>query len=199
MEIDQILSLPPSPRRTALLASWLQSLYTKDPPILVGGAAVEIYSQGAYTTGDLDFVGFVPSSVEEQLAAAGFERHGRHWIHEAGIYLEFPGSSLEEHEKAVTFETEGAAILILSPEDLLVDRLAHWQFWGSGIDAVNALRIVYRWKDDLDHKRLRQAAKHRQVSEALDVLERTIDAFGPTLPDSEELDRWLESDPLTTT
>lgn len=69
---------PEGPERTAAIAAWVQSLYSSKPPVLTGGAAVELYSAGAYTTGDFDFIGDVPKDVEARLAGAGFRREGRH-------------------------------------------------------------------------------------------------------------------------
>ena len=69
MEIDEILCLPDGPQRTAATAAWVQGLFSEESPtpVLVGGAAVEILTGGAYTTGDFDFVGSVPASVRRQL------------------------------------------------------------------------------------------------------------------------------------
>ena len=69
MQLDEILSLPEGPQRTAATAAWVQGLFSEDSqiPVLVGGAAVEILTGGAYTTGDFDFVGSVPVSVRPKL------------------------------------------------------------------------------------------------------------------------------------
>lgn len=79
LELQTILSLPEGPGRTAAVAAWLQGLYDADieKPILVGGAAVELYTGGAYTTGDLDFVGSVSPTVALGLKSAGFSQRGR--------------------------------------------------------------------------------------------------------------------------
>ena len=54
MSISQILDLTDSPGKTAALVEWVQGLYEDDAtiPVLVGGAAVELLTGGAYTTGD---------------------------------------------------------------------------------------------------------------------------------------------------
>ena len=45
VEAAAILGQPDSIERTAAFAEWLQSLYPSDPPVLVGGSAVELYTK----------------------------------------------------------------------------------------------------------------------------------------------------------
>lgn len=157
---------------------------------------MELYSGGSYTTGDLDFAGHVPKEVGRKLADAGFRRQGRHWIHENGIFIEFPSSSLDFEEEAVTLTIEGARVVIVSPEDLLVDRLAHWQFWGSTVDAINATRIFCLWRDRLDLQRLANGARRQEVGRAYEALLELAGDERTDLPTDEELERWIASDPL---
>jgi hypothetical protein len=53
---------------------------------LTGGACVSIWSEGKYVSHDLDFIeeGPVPPrTVARVLAALGFARKGRHFVHPA--------------------------------------------------------------------------------------------------------------------
>ena len=193
--LSEILSLPEGPYRTAALAEWLQGLYEDEAPVLVGGAAVELYTAGSYTSGDLDFVGHVPSSVERSLRQAGFVKEGRHWIHENGVFVEFPGSALEPHERVATVRKGSHMVLILSVEDILVDRLAHWQFWRSTIDALNALALWRLWAQELDRRRLEDAARLREVEPALRSLQRFAERCGEEQPDDEAIERWASEVP----
>ena len=52
-----------------------------DVPIVVGGFAVETYTQGGYTTGDIDALTRRRDEVVAVLGESGFERRARHWIH----------------------------------------------------------------------------------------------------------------------
>lgn len=196
--LTSALQLPEGHERTAALAAWVQSLFSSDAsrPVLVGGAAVEIYSGGTYTTGDLDFVGTVPSEVAARLEAAGFERQGRHWIHEAGqVFLEFPGSHLEPPEQAVRLQVGAWQIFALSPEDVLVDRLAAWQFWRSALDGVTSFHLWQKLSHGLDLSRLERAAEIRGVRQALESLQRLTVMLQDQEPTPEELAEWAKKNP----
>jgi hypothetical protein len=194
-QLAAILHLEDGPERTAGLAAWFQGLYGDDGmPILVGGGALELYTGGAYTSGDLDFVGHLPDAVAHKLELAGFTKLGRHWVHEAAqVFIELPGSSLEPHERADEVRFGRWTVLVLSPEDTLVDRLAGWQFWNSTADAYGALLLWRRSPTRFDRKRLVAAAAARGVTPSLARLERISHKLGaePTL---EDLGRWLNED-----
>ena len=192
----QAMRMPEGPRRTAAVAAWIQSLYPTRPPILVGGAAVELYTGGAYTTGDFDFVGDVPAVVARSLEEAGFAREGRHWIHREGeIFIEFPGSSVAEHERVAMLEVGDVSVLTLSPEDMIVDRLAAWQFWKSTTDGASAFLIWKAQEKMLDRTRLKDIAKKRGVTGALTRLRDFADGIGSEKVGVEDLERWAEQTP----
>lgn len=184
-----ILALEEGPSRTAALAAWFQGLYPEksDKPVLVGGAAVELYTRGAYRTGDLDFVGRVPPSVQQDLRDAGFRRRGRHWVHEEGrLFIELPSPSFDRAVRVDTVRLEDWDVIVLSPEDVLVDRLAAWKFWHATVDGVNAFLL---WQDrgsTLDSDYLEERARQEAVVDALDSLREMSDAH-PTI---EEVERW---------
>src|SRR5262249_4215808 len=145
------------------------------PPVLVGGAAVELYTGGAYTTGDLDFVGGVSPEVAGAFEDAGFRREGRHWIHErAQVFVEFPGSAVQPHERVVVINVGEAFVLTLSPEDMIVDRLAAWQFWKSATDGASAYLVWRAQEKSLDRQRLSALARRRGVEPALDRLKELV-------------------------
>jgi hypothetical protein len=198
MEIERILELEEGPERTAALAAWLQVQVEDDTaaPVLVGGAAVELYTLGAYTTGDLDLVGEVTPGLAGALKAAGFERRGRHWIHEpAQIFIEFPGESLDADEEALWMDFVGQRIRIISIEDLLVDRLGAWQYWQSAVDGVNALLLWRAQKKRIDADRLARRVAQGGWERALQSLVTFSEEWKTGDPTDQEIEDWARNGP----
>jgi len=167
-DLTAALGLAEGPERTAAVAQWVQGLFETRPPVLAGGAAVELYTAGAYTTGDLDFIGDVTDKAAESLREAGFEREGRHWIHrEAELFVEFPVSAVQAHERAAIVKVGRFSVLTLSPEDMIVDRLAAWQFSSSTTDGASALLIWKAQEKVLNRRRLMALADVRDVNKGL--------------------------------
>lgn len=193
MNFEQILELSEGPERTAALVGWFQGLFAPDSaPVLVGGGAVELFTDGAYRTGDLDFVGTVAKDVSRKLSESGFRRAGRHWLHEEGqVFLELPSQSLASDATVVTLETRFGSVLSISPEDLVIDRLAAWEFWGSEQDGVNAY-LIWR-RNDLDESRLERLADARGVNDSLESLRGFRARYLRSEPTAEELQAWAET------
>lgn len=198
MELEEVLSRPDGPEKTAALVVWIQGLFVDEDqiPVLVGGGAVEILTGGAYTTGDLDFVGFVPAAVGTILERSGFKKIGRHWIHEEGqVFVEFPGESLGPNERSIRRVAYGCDVVLVSIEDLLVDRLGAWDYWKSGVDGANALLLYRRCRPEIDEKRLQSRAIQEGFETALDSL-RAFDAkWAVTEPNLESLEEWANRGP----
>jgi hypothetical protein len=198
MELDEALALPDGPERTTAIVAWIQSLFTEGAqvPILVGGGAVEIFTGGAYTTGDLDFVGSVPKSIGAILESNGFEKAGRHWIHREGqVFLEFPGSSLGPGERHVRYTAFGHDIELVSIEDLLVDRLGAWEYWKSGVDGANAFVLYRTCRDEVDHDRLQARVAEEGFEAALRALLVFDTEWSGSDPDDEILEEWANRGP----
>ncbi|MEJ2366928.1 MAG: hypothetical protein P8Z49_00895 [Acidobacteriota bacterium] len=193
MKLEKIISMADGPEKTSALAAWVQSLYAAEDesPVLVGGGAVELYTGGAYTTGDLDFVGHVPARVAHALADSGFRKDGRDYIHERGqVYLEFPGARLESGESTRMERFGKHSVLLISVEDLLVDRLCAWVFWKSPVDGANAFVLFNTKKAALDWTRLRSRAEEEDVLRALNELEEFAALYPEGEPPVEDLEAW---------
>jgi hypothetical protein len=106
--------------------------------VLVGGAVVAVYSNGAYHSGDLDFIrtSMFVTKLEEAMNEIGFKKHGRHYIRPdcKHLFVEFPGGpplGIGEDNSIVPVEVvvKGTVIKILSPTDCVKDRLASYIYF----------------------------------------------------------------------
>lgn len=198
MTIDEILSMEEGPGRTAALVAWIQGLFEDDDatPILVGGAAVELYTLGAYTTGDVDLVGSVTPLAARLLKEAGFERHGRHWLHEpAQIFLEFPGTALDPDERTSHIEVAGHEVRIISAEDLLIDRLGSWEYWQSSVDGVNALLLWRTQRQNMNVEHLEKRVVQTGWQLAWQSLLQFAAQWDQSEPPVEEVEIWANEGP----
>ncbi len=148
-----------------------------EQPIVVGGFAVETYTQGGYTTADIDALLVRSDAARELLAASGFERRGRHLISvPLDLAVEFPGQTLDsraEYDRINTIEVPGGEVRMIGVDDLIVDRLCALVHGGATGEFENALRLAAAHFDQLDRDYLRARAASERVTTELDqVLER---------------------------
>lgn len=190
LPLAQILSTSEGPARTAALVEWFQSLFEgSSVPVLVGGAAVELYTAGAYVTGDLDFAGDLTPAVERRLRDAGFEKQGRTWRLRDEVFLELPASQLEPGARAVRLAVGERTVIAIALEELLLDRLAAWKHWRSEVDAVNALLLWVEHHERIDRERLAALAGEAKLDDALASLLDFAERHRRRPPD-EEIEEW---------
>lgn len=107
-------------------------------PVLVGGAAVEIYSLSAINTGDFDISTGAQDVFEEELQRHGFIRPSgpgmatRGWIHpELKLGFEVVSGNLldgmADRDRVQLIDTgAGASVAIISLEDIIADRMGQY-------------------------------------------------------------------------
>jgi hypothetical protein len=135
---------------------------------LVGGQAVETYTAGQYTTGDIDITTTDRESTEEVLAQMGFVREGMVWLNERlAVAVHIVGSYPSRTEKARIIEVGPYEVKVVGVEDLIIDRLAAAKFWKSERDAEQASTLFHGFVDRLDIDYLRRMAKEENVEDLL--------------------------------
>lgn len=106
----------------------LMSYHVKDSdmPIIVGGLSLEIYTDGEYTTHDVDFVTSASILMHEKLLEIGFEKSGRMFHHNRlNIAVDIVDSVLvpESYDKVNKIEiSNDYFVLVQSIESILYDR-----------------------------------------------------------------------------
>jgi len=127
--------------------------------VLVGGAVVSIYTEGLYTSGDLDLVpdDFQRSRIPEVLAELGFlPSKSRYYKHPDcfHLFLDFPRGPVELGEEYPIIpdevEVEGRILRLLSPTDCVKDRLAAYIHWKSRAGFNQAFLVCVRQKHRID-------------------------------------------------
>jgi hypothetical protein len=140
--------------------------------VVIGGLAVEFWTQGEYTTADIDlYLPWTPQ-VDAAMAAVGFVKEGRHWtLPGHDIFVEAPANVPREHEEIdeVALPT-GAAVLVLAVEDVIVDRLH--QFVAGGHSDVLEQAVALLAVEEVDYPRLTERAAQEGLRNALIEVER---------------------------
>jgi len=118
--------------RAMKLAGLVTTLFKQRgfPIVVVGGSAVEFYTEGGYMSGDIDFcrktLKAVPPRLMQEIAESlGGKGLGRNWLI-CGLYVDLLG--ILESETALperTVETPYGAVKVIPPELALVERVLY--------------------------------------------------------------------------
>ncbi len=118
--------------------------------ILVGGLAVEIYSENIYLTNDIDLVNtsyHPPAAINQAMSEIGFFKRGRVYVNDTtDICVEFPSAPLsvgdELIEETTIIEVDAGNMPILLARDVIKDRLAAYFHWNDKPSLVQALAVM---------------------------------------------------------
>lgn len=118
--------------RALKLAGLVTSIFGEKgfPLVVVGGSAVEFYTEGKYMSGDIDFCRRSLRAIPPRLAVdvmkqLGGESFGRNWL-VCGLYVDMLG--LLENESIYPYrelETPYGVVRVLPPEIALVERVLY--------------------------------------------------------------------------
>lgn len=170
-ELERAARLKDPAERAIFLAAVIAEALreVQQDPILVGGAAVTFYTEGKYTTADIDMIADGGPDLWKVMSDLGFQKIGKDYVEKKlKIYIEFPGHSLKPHERIDKISVGQKSMRIISLEDLIVDRLCAFKFWQSGIDGVNALLLLEQ--AGIDEDRLVARADEEDVKDSLQAV-----------------------------
>lgn len=130
-------------------------------PVLVGGAAVELYSSSAIATGDLDISTSWQEEFEKALQEQGFIRPSgpgrltRGWMHpDLGMGFEVVSSTLldghadRDRLRLIDFGDDGE-IAVISVEDMIADRMGQYAS-GTARDMLGQAQRLFQLHADAD-------------------------------------------------
>lgn len=142
-------------------------------PILVGGRAVDVYTNGGYATHDTVLVMNGYAKAGEVLTNLGFVKPfgGRSWYREdLDFSIEIPDNTLVgdiTRVIEVTISNNLPPIYVIGVEDLILDRIRACEFWNSSRDCEWATRLIALHWDIIDIKYLNEVAAHDKIDKSL--------------------------------
>ncbi len=126
--------------------------------VLSGGSCVEIYSEGKYTSDDIDLVDRFNgghTKIKNVMVQLGFKEHNRYFVHEDTRYfIEFPRGPLGVGDAPVaeiaSRENETGILRLLTPNDCIKDRLAAYYHWDDPQSLEQAVWVAQQNEFDID-------------------------------------------------
>lgn len=135
---------------------------------LVGGQAVEAYTAGQFTTGDVDITTTDREETEKLLSRLGFKREGMIWLNERlAIAIHIIGDYPTRAKNIRTVEVGPYVVRVVGVEELIIDRLKAAKFWRSGRDSEQALVLLNAFKERIDFEYLGKRAEEEKVEDIL--------------------------------
>jgi hypothetical protein len=135
---------------------------------LVGGQAVETYTGGVFTTGDIDITTTDTKETEALLEKLGFAKEGMIWVSmRLGMAVHLVASYPRRSVRHRTFEVDGYLVKVVGVEDLVIDRLCAAKFWNSERDAEQAKALLDVFRDSIDEGYLEETARAENVHDLL--------------------------------
>ena len=152
--------------------------------VLSGGAVVSIYSENRYESSDLDFISeHSLESLSPTMERLGFKREsGRHFEHpDSEFFVEFPPWPVRIGKRTIRewahLEHRQGSIIILTPTQCVMDRLAAFFHWNDRQCLDQALMVATAHNIDLDE--VRGWAQDEDQPEKLEEFETLIKKLGP--------------------
>jgi len=145
------------------------------PVVVVGGEALEAYTEGGYSTGDIDIVSD-KDVTEDVLRDWGFRKKGRIWYSsDYDIYVDWrSGTVAGELEPEVVELDGGLEVRLIALEDLVLDRLRGTKFWDDK-DGLMWAKVLLRVKAALGQRvDSEYIIKKAEIDDVLDVAKEAL-------------------------
>lgn len=157
-------------RKKMLLVGYLTEKLFKDGKsiFLVGGQAVEAYTGGQFTTGDIDITTTDKEATEKVLAQMSFTREGMVWLNERlGLAVHIVGDYPTRSEKVRKVDVGSYRVHVIGVEELIIDRLKAAKFWKSERDSEQAVVLLNAFRRTVDIEYLRKRAREENLEDVL--------------------------------
>jgi len=168
--LSRLANEPNELRKKMLLLGYVSERMArrKASVFLVGGQAVETYTGGVFTTGDIDITTTDTRGTEALLEKLSFVKEGMIWVSvRLGMAVHLVASYPRRSIRHRTFEVDGYLVKVVGVEDLIVDRLCAAKFWRSERDAEQAKALIEVFRESIDDGYLEELARAENVYDSL--------------------------------
>ena len=148
--------------------------------VLSGGSCVQIYSQGKYTSDDIDLIDRFNGGhtlIKNVMFDMGFKEHNRYFVHDdTKWFIEFPRGPLGVGDAPVddiaTMEEETGILRLLTPTDCIKDRLAAYYHWDDLQSLEQAVWVAE--KNTFDLASIEQWSQKEQEMDKFNIFKQRI-------------------------
>jgi hypothetical protein len=160
---------------------------TKDPAIVVGGSAIEVYTSGRYVSEDLDIVTDRIRAIPI-VESWGFVPEGRIWWRsDWKIAVDLVGSNYTGSRiRTQLIQTKYGPVRLAGVEDLVIKRLAEAKHWRSEEALRQAIMLSSEYSGRMDEAYLDDRARREDV---VDILADLRSRIGRLPSSAEKADR----------
>jgi len=166
--ISRLRKEPNELRKKMLLLGYVTSRLEKKKQsiFLVGGQAVETYTAGQFTSGDVDVTTSDSATTEKVLESLGFKPIGMIWLNEQlGVAFHIVGDFAPKRPR--TMRVGPYTTRIVGVEELILDRLSAAKLLNIPADYEKAKVLYDNFRKEIDVVYLRKTAKGKNVGDSL--------------------------------
>jgi len=147
-----------------------------DDFIVVGGSAIEIYTVGEYTSGDIDIVSGRHERLRSVLSAWDFRKDGRVWVgNDLGFVVDLNRDPYTgDFQKTTIVTTPYGPVRLAAIEDLIVKRLVSAKYWKEPHDFDHAKLLAAGFADRIDWDYIERFASQKDVADFLARLREAV-------------------------
>ena len=149
--------------------------------VLSGGSCVQIYSQGKYTSDDIDLIDRFNGGhalIKKVMLDMGFKEHNRYFVHEGTeLFIEFPRGPLGVGDAPVndiaTLEESTGILKLLTPTDCIKDRLAAYYHWNDPQSLEQAVWVAEQ--NTFDMASIQEWSQKEQSMDKFNIFRQRIE------------------------
>jgi len=151
--------------------------------VLSGGCCVEIYSNGRYTSDDIDLIDRFNGGhrkIKVVMEKLGFTEYKmkRYFVHEdTSLFIEFPRGPLGVGDAPIRNiskrESETGILKLLTPTDCIKDRLAGFYYWDDEQNLEQAIWVAN--ENEFDMNSIEKWSKDEGEVEKFKVFKNRLD------------------------